>query len=299
MRVPHPGWKGVGPGASGLRLPEPLLACLQWRWHQQLRHISRRFWKEIPASRFENLCFLCLGRPLHDRVFRFCVLHTVDCVPSAVRSQVPPPLQPRQSRSLTTVIWGEFHASDRNSIYLKIDGKSFQAQTIFAKTALTGSREEEWKNSDAHDAPLQFAEKLPPGLGAASAQAGRCPFSTRSKAPSPQSLLSPPHSSLALWPVPAMPHPWLQGAAGVDYRADEAAGPCRSRGQLEGSQIPPSTLRNPFPSGSSPHRAVTHFLAWLPYPPSPGTQDARSGDITAAGGRMEALPEYPLWGSTW
>lgn len=70
-----------------------------------------------------------------------------------------PALPPRQNRSLETVSWGEFHAGDKNSIYLKIDGKSFQAQAIFAKTALTGSREEEWKNSDAHDAQLQFGEK--------------------------------------------------------------------------------------------------------------------------------------------
>lgn len=32
--------------------------------------------------------------------------------------------------------WGEFHTRDRNFIYLKIDGKDFQAQAIFAKTAL-------------------------------------------------------------------------------------------------------------------------------------------------------------------
>lgn len=37
---------------------------------------------------------------------------------------------------MQTLSWGEYHANDRNPIYLKIDGKSFQAQAIFAKTAL-------------------------------------------------------------------------------------------------------------------------------------------------------------------
>ena len=107
-----------------------------------------------------------------------------------------PALPPRQNRSLETVSWGEFHAGDKNSIYLKIDGKSFQAQAIFAKTALTGSREEEWKNSDAYDAQLQFGEK-----------AFSCTLEQGAvlSAP-PQSLLRPTHTFALSWLPPPIPH---------------------------------------------------------------------------------------------
>lgn len=68
--------------------------------------------------------------------FQLCVTHTMDCALSAVWPPVPPPCCPDGAGG-ETFSWGEFRARDRNSIYLKIDGKSFQAQAIFAKTALT------------------------------------------------------------------------------------------------------------------------------------------------------------------
>lgn len=236
---PHPAGRGLGSVAGIPPLPEPLLACLRWRWHQELHRISWRFRKANTASRFENLCFLCLGCPFRDHLcFQFCVLHTTGCALLAVWSPAPPALPPTQSRSLQRVSRGEFHASDRNSIYLKIDGKSFQAQAIFAKTALTGSREGEWKNSDARDAQPQFGEKASTGtLGRPLPRPGAV-----LSAP-PQNLLSPAQSSFALSPGLLL----LSATSPATLR-------CHIRGQLRVS--PPAPQYScVFPSCGGAHHA--------------------------------------------
>lgn len=68
------------------------------------------------------------------------------------------------------------------SFDLKVDGKSLQAQAIFAKTASTGFQRVGvgWKNLDAHDTQLQLGKSAGPGCRHQQCHpcAGRCPFST-------------------------------------------------------------------------------------------------------------------------
>lgn len=63
----------------------------------------------------------------------------------------------RGSSALKMLSWGEFHTRDRDFIYLKIDGKSFQAQAIFAKTALWDPEKRSGK-IQMHTAPSSSPE---------------------------------------------------------------------------------------------------------------------------------------------
>lgn len=75
---------------------------------------------------------------LIDHLFSIlCHAHHGLCVVSNLVTGTPTPTPATQAKQVVqTLSWDEFHANDRNPIYLKIDGKSFQAQAMFAKTAL-------------------------------------------------------------------------------------------------------------------------------------------------------------------